>query len=226
MIVVVASAYDTRALRIVNHWGSQNAAILSAEDLCKPGWVLQVPRNHGMTAVVGGKTIPSAEIRGILTLRPCIFAEELQNIAPVHRAYVASELNAFVLAWLSAQSCPVLNPPTASSLAGPNWRPAQWALTAARLGIPIQIPPRAPGDGSPPDNCEGLEVTTVAERSFGCDDAVLIERTAKLAQAAGVDLLSTRFSAAGGAFLSASAWPSLTDPAILDAVHQRLAVSR
>jgi hypothetical protein len=40
-----------------------------------------------------------------------------------HRKYVAAEFNAFLLAWLSAQSCPVLNRPTASCLSGPNWQP-------------------------------------------------------------------------------------------------------
>jgi len=75
MIVVVASAYDVRALRIVAHWGSQSAAILSAGDLCMPGWALRVPLGPPNTAVIGGRTVPAGEIRGILTLRPCIFPE-------------------------------------------------------------------------------------------------------------------------------------------------------
>src|SRR6476661_6331634 len=103
MIVVVASAYDVRALRIVAHWGSQSAAILSAEDLCMPGWVFRVPLGSDTTAVIGGRTILTEQIRGILTLRPCIFPEELLNIQSVHRKYVAAELNAFLLAWLTAQ---------------------------------------------------------------------------------------------------------------------------
>ena len=226
MIVVVASAYDVRALRIVDHWGSQCAAILSAEDLCMPGWVLQVPPGQRITAVIGGRTIPAKQIRGILTLRPCIFPEELQNIQSAHRKYVAAELNAFLLAWLTAQSCPVLNRPTACCLAGPNWRPEQWTHAAARLGIPAQTRRHVPNENAVPIAGETLEVIAVGERCFGCGDSILRDRTLKLAQAAGVGLLSVRFSADRSRFLSASVWPSFTDPAVLEAVRQLLETSQ
>lgn len=226
MIAVVASAYDVRALRIVAHWGSQCAAILSAEDLCMPGWVLQVPLSPDTSAVIDGKTIPAKQISGILTLRPCIFPEELLNIQSAHRKYVAVELNAFLLAWLTAQSCPVLNRPTASCLAGPNWRPEQWTQAAARLGIPAQTRRHVPNENAVTNAGETLEVIAVGEHCFGCGDSILRDRTLKLAQAAGVDLLSVRFSADRSCFLSASVWPSFTDPAVLEAVRQRLESSR
>jgi len=226
MIVVVASAYDVRALRIITHWGSHCAAILSAEDLCMPGWVFQIPLGPPMKAVIGGKTIPSEQIRGILTLRPSIFPEELQNIQATHRKYVAAELNAFLLAWLTAQSCPVINRPTACCLAGPNWRPEQWTQAAAQLGIPTQTRRHVPNKNVFPNEEKPLEVIAVGEHCFGCDDSILRDRTLKLAQATGVDLLSVRFSADRSRFLSASAWPSLTDTAVLGAVRQRLEISR
>jgi hypothetical protein len=226
MIVVVASAHDVRALRVVAHWGSQSAAILSAEDLCMPGWILRVPLGPPNTAVISGRTVPAEQIRGILTLRPCIFPEELQNIQSAHRKYVAAEVNAFLLAWLSAQSCPVLNRPTACCLAGPNWRPEQWTQAASRLGIPAQTRRHVPDETAVPDGGESLEVIAVGEQCFGCSDSILRERTLKLAHVAAVDLLSVRFSADGGRFLSASVWPSLTDPAVLEAVRQRLERAR
>ena len=136
MIVVVASGHDPRARSVMEHWDSQRAMMLTAEDLCMPGWQFTVPRPQIGMAVIGGKLVADAEIEGILTLRPCIFPEELLSIAAAHRSYVAAELNAFLLAWLAAQTCPVLNRPTASCLAGPNWRAEQWTLVAARLGIP------------------------------------------------------------------------------------------
>jgi hypothetical protein len=222
MIVLVASAYDARALRIVSHWGSQCAAILSAEDLCMPGWVLQVPQGSRTTAVIGGRTISAEQISGILTLRPCIFLEELQKIQSAHRQYVAAELNAFLLAWLTARSCPVLNQPTACCLAGPNWRPEQWTQAAARLGIPAQTRRHVPNEKAVPNASETLEVIAVGERCFGYDDSILRDRALKLAQAAAVDLLSVQFSADRGRFLSASVWPSFTNPTVLQAVRQRL----
>jgi len=143
-----------------------------------------------------------------------------------HRKYVAAELNAFLLAWLTAQSCAVLNRPTACSLAGPNWRPEQWTQAAARLGIPAQVRRRVPNEDAVPDGGETLEVTAIGEQCFGSDDPILRDRTRKLAQAAEVDLLSVRFSADRGRFLSASVWPSLSEPAVLEAVRQRLENSR
>ena len=221
MIVVVASIHDVRALRIATHWGSQ-CAILSAEDLCMPGWVFRVPAEPPMKAVIGGRAINTEQIRGILTLRPCIFPEELLNIQPVHRKYVASELNAFLLAWLTAQSCPVLNRPTACCLAGPNWRPEQWTQAAARLGIPAQTRRHVPSETPVPDAEKTLEVIAVGGQCFGCGDSILRERTLKLAQAAAVDLLSVRFSVDRTRFVSASVWPCLADPAVLEAVRQKL----
>lgn len=187
-----------------------------------PGWVLQVPPGSRASAVIGGRTIRSKEIRGILTLRPCVFPEELQNIQFAHRKYVAAELNAFLLAWLAAQSCPVLNRPTAVCLAGPNWRPEQWTQAAARLGIPAQMRRQVPNENAIPDSGETLEVTAIGEQCFGCDDSILRDRARRLAQAAEVELLSVRFSADRGSFLSASVWPSLSDLAVLDAVRHRL----
>ena len=222
MIVVVASIHDVRALRIVANWGSESAAVLSAEDLCMPGWVFQVPIDPHTTAIIGGQKISAERISGILTLRPCIFPEELQNIQAVHRKYVAAELNAFLLAWLTAQSSRVVNRPTACCLAGPNWRPEQWTQAAARLGIPAETRRHIPSHDVIPNDGETLEVITVGEQCFGCGDSVLRDRSLKLAQAAGVELLSVRFSVDRARFVAATAWPSLTDPAVLEAVRKRL----
>lgn len=229
MIVVVASGHDPRARSVMEHWDSQRAMMLTAEDLCMPGWQFTVPRPQIGMAVIGGKLVADAEIEGILTLRPCIFPEELLSIAAAHRSYVAAELNAFLLAWLAAQTCPVLNRPTASCLAGPNWRAEQWTLVAARLGIPAQprhcIPDRQ-SDKSIENFEEAYEITAVGEQCFGCPDTALRANTLRLARAAGVDLLSVRFSRDEGRFLSANIWPQLADAAVAVAVHESLSNSR
>jgi hypothetical protein len=222
MIVVVASGHDPRARSIVEHWGSQCAMTLTAEDLCMPGWQFTAPRPQNGMAVIGGKIVPDAEIEGILTLRPCIFAEELLSIAAAHRSYVAAELNAFLLAWLAARACPVLNRPTASCLAGPNWRPVQWTLAAARLGIPAQTRRCIAGRHAHSNFEEAYEITAVGEQCFGCQDTILRTNTLRLARAAGVDLLSVRFSRDEGRFLSANIWPQLTNAAVIVAVRESL----
>jgi hypothetical protein len=222
MIAVVASSYDRHALRIVENWGFDCAMILSAEDLCRPGWLLRVPLGPSGTAVIGGRTVRAEQIHGILTLRPCVFPEELQDIQSVHRKYVAAELNAFLLTWLTAQTCTVINRPTPCCLSGPGWGPEQWARAAAQMGIPAQIRRQVPNAEAIPIAQEALEVVAIGENCFGFVDSILRERTLKLAKAASVDLLSVRFTADEGRFLSANVWPSLSDPAVLDAVRRRL----
>jgi hypothetical protein len=135
MIVLVASTYDSRAQFVARHWGSDRARLLTAEDSSASGWTYGGPQTLS-TAVVSGQRIHADEISGILTLRPCIYSAELQHIRSSDRDYVASELNAFLLAWLTSQSCRVMNRPTPLCLAGPNWAPIQWTHAAARVSIP------------------------------------------------------------------------------------------
>jgi hypothetical protein len=222
VIVVVASCYDAHAQSIVAHWESY-AMMLTAEDLCKAGWSVSVPRNRRGAAVIGGRTVRPNQISGILTLRPGVLAPELRTIHPDDRAYVAAELNAFLLEWLMAQSCPVLNRPSLSCLAGPNWRAEQWIHAAARLGIPVRTH-RRPGcnDCSPGAEEDAVELISVCERCFGCDDPTLQSWSRRLAETVGTDLLCTRFSRADQVLLSAHPWPRLTDPAVLAAIRERL----
>ena len=224
MLVLVASRYDADAMSIVAGWGeSGTAAMLTAEDLCQPGWSVSVPRSARGAAVIGGRIVPHGEVRGILTLRPAVFAAELQTIRPDDREYVAAELNAFLLEWLMAQSCPVLNRPTFSCLAGPNWRAEQWIHLAARLGIPVRAHSNYEGSGSSlPAEENAIEIISVGERCFGCRDAKLQSWSRRLAEAAGTELLCTRFSQVQCDLLSAHSWPRLTDPDVLAAVRERL----
>lgn len=223
MIVVVASSYDAHAHSIVAHWPSGCATMLTAEDLCRPGWCVSVPRSGGGAAVIGGRIVRPHQISGMLTLRPAIFATELRAIHPDDRAYVAAELNAFLLEWLMAQSCRVLNRPTLSCLAGPNWRVEQWIYVAARLGVPVRTRRRhVRKDCSPRPEEPAVEIISVGERCFGYEDPRLQSWSRQLGKAAGTDLLCTRFSLAEGDLLSVHSWPRLTDPAVLAAVCERL----
>lgn len=223
MIVVVASRHDVRARNILEHWGFQCARMLTAEDMCTSGWSLSVPWTSCGTAVVSGQIVQPAQISGILTLRPYIFPQELRTICSDDRVYVAAEQTAFLLAWLTAQSCPVLNRPTASCLAGPSWHLEQWTHAAAELGIPVRTSRRhVPIGSAGPNEEEAVEIIAAGKLCFGCDDPTLKTWTLQLARKAGVKLLSARFSRANSCFLSAHPWPALTDPAILATVREQL----
>jgi len=220
MLVVVASSYDAHAKSIVARWEAAGAAMLSAEDLCSPGWVMSVPRSCGCDrAVIEGTVVKSADITGILTLRPAVFAPELKGIHADDRAYVAAELNAFLMEWLMARQCRILNRPSATCLAGPGWRSGQWIYRAARLGIPVRTLQARVPQMRQADRAEAVvEVTSVGQRCFGTGDGRLISWHLQLARAAGTGLLRTRFSAREGELLSADSWPRLNDPQVLNAL--------
>ncbi len=101
------------------------AGLLEREDLCTAGWRYRVgDPGHG-TMVVAGRRVSIRRLRAVVTRRPAVAAEELQHIDPSDRDYLAAEVNAFLVAWLSALPRPVLNRPTPTSLDGPAWGPLQ-----------------------------------------------------------------------------------------------------
>jgi len=149
-------------------------------------------------------------VRAVLTRRPAVLAEELACIAPAERAYVATEINAFLVAWLHALPCPVLNRPTTRSLSGPAWDDWHWRVAAARAGIECA----EAGD---------VEPHTVIVCGQECLFAAT-ERQASIARQlagiAGVELLSVSF--AGDRLCGASVAPPLDHPEVRDRLLRRL----
>ena len=135
MIAVLASQFDPEARALVAAWSNAGAELLSAEDLCSPGWIFQLNDPSEGIAVVGGKRVKVSELRAVLTRRPAVVAEELGRINSADRAYVAAETNAFLVAWLSALPCRVVNRPRPSSLCGPAWDALHWHAAAAKAGL-------------------------------------------------------------------------------------------
>ena len=135
MILVVASSLDPSARELVRAWSDADARMLSAEDLCSAGWSFFPLSTQAGWLVADGKTLPVAAVEGVVVRRPAVTAEELTWIADDDRAYVAAEINAFLVAWLCALPCCVLNRPTPTSLCGPAWSQLHWRVAAARRGI-------------------------------------------------------------------------------------------
>jgi hypothetical protein len=214
VIVVVASRFDTEAAGLVARWEPQGAALLSADDLSTEGWRWRLDRIPGSRAVVAGRRVFTRDIRGVLTRRPAVVAEELEQIRPADRTYVAAEMTAFLLAWLHGLECPVLNPPSAGNLAGPAWGQADWMRLATRLDIPVEpmtlrVPALKERSATGP---ESIMVTVIGQRCFGSDDPRLRRRARSLAKAAGVGLLGVRFTQPEGDLRRVTLFPSLADP--------------
>lgn len=227
MLVIIASRHDGVARRLADRRAAHEAALLTCEDLSAAGWCHPVGAASRSTAVVGGRVVAVEGITGVLTRRPYVVEQELGHIVPADRAYVASEMTAFLLSWLSSLECPVLNRPTPSGLSGPNWWPEQWTYAAAQFGLPVRPVRRravladdAPAAADPPP----LTVTVVGERCIGPVDPALAAQARRFARAVGVDLLAVHFSGPepGADFLGADLWPDASAPEIADAAFEYL----
>lgn len=230
MLVVLAGRDDRASRRLVEDWGGE-ARLLTCRDLSTRGWRYR-PGSSGGTAMIGDQRVQAEEIEGVVTRLPCVSEGELGWIAAEDRSYVAAEMNAFLVAWLSALKCPVLNRPSPIYLMGPYWHPEQWLRTASELGIGVvparrAVPP-APEDPFDPRRGEATIVTVVGRRALGDADPAMAGAAVALAEAAGVEMLRARFVPAGKklALLDADYWVDVADPAVVRAISAVLAGSR
>ena len=243
MLVVVASRHDEVARVFAERHATDGVALLTPEDLSRPGWSLSLGTSGWEpdgTAVVAGRLVRSVDIAGVLTRLPRVSAAELTRIVAADRRYVAAEMTAFLLAWLASLSCPVLNRPTPSCLAGPNWWPERWVHLATRLGVPTRAArcgslttPWDAGDdaedgnpdpAAPPIASPLVTVTVVGRRCLGPAADRLAGAARRLAAAAGADLLAVHFDGAEpeSRLVAADLWPDVSSPIVAEAVMAHL----
>ena len=230
MILILASRWDTTAQDTAAAWSDRAVRVMTARDLSRAGWSLRVGNPDDAVrrdcAVIEGQPIAEEEIQGVLIRLPWVTEVELPEIVPPDRAYVAAEMSAFLLFWLSGLACPVLNKPTPTCLSGPSWRPERWALAAAETGMTVHAVQRdSRAKRAPVDFAPSTPITVVGSQVFGEADPDLKKRTRLLAELAHVSLLAVRFRGAecGAEFLGADALPSLDDQSVLAAVLEHLA---
>jgi hypothetical protein len=194
--------------------GTDSAMLLTPGDLSVPGWRHYLAASGASVAVIGGRKIALAEVTGVVTCLPSVPELELLHIAPADRAYVAAEMTAFLLSWLSALRCPVVNRPSPTCLSGPYWRPEQWAYVASQVGMRVQPVHRRVAflADAAPATMESITVTVVGEHCLGQADTAMMTGARRLARAANVELLAVRVSGPGpdATFLGADLCLDLT----------------
>lgn len=227
MILIFANRFDKEATSLQNQWRSHNAKILTSKDLSVRGWQFSLPDSREFRSVVEGCLVSENEIMGVLTRWPCVYERELDHIMPEDRGYVASEMTAFLHAWLFHLKCPVINYPSESSLIGPNWRPEQWVFAAAKLGINIHRIDRQAS--YPPiqrqqelSAIQHITLTVIGNQCFGEASSCLKKNALNIAAFAGVDLLGVHFSSreSQASFISADLLPDLSQAEVSQAVLQ------
>ena len=135
MLIILAKGDDDGAAWLANRWRSHDAVVMSPADLSQGGWVHYVDSPQTSRLPIGGREVNEVDIRGVLVRIASVAVGDLGGIVEADRPYVAAEMTAFLLEWLSSLNCPVLNHPTAQSLGGPDFRQEQWVHFASKLGI-------------------------------------------------------------------------------------------
>ena len=229
MIVILASAHDATAYKIVAEWAPWGAVLCTPADLSLPGWCHYVGAPGKAVAVVDGQRVPASAIAGVLVRLPSVRPEFLTHIATADRDYAASEMTAFLIAFLSALPGNVINRPSAGALCGPAWRQEQWIRVASRHGIPVYGRQRRIGLSTPADPLPEVthEICVIGDRVFGTHDPALTSWAQVLANASGVGLLSLGFTHHRGGYglVSVNTLPELDTSEKVDAVRELLLVN-
>jgi hypothetical protein len=218
MLAIVASAQDQAAAALAARWADRPARLLSPRDLSRPGWRHHVGGRGEEWGVIDGELVRAADLRGAIVRLPVVREQDLPHVVPEDREYVAAEMNAFLLSWLTSLRCPVLNRATATSLMGPNLSHERWLMLAARAGVSI-AGARVQGADVERPRVAGV-VTVVGDRWVGDAAPSLGNAAVRVARAAGVALCTVRFDGAdeGASFVDAELFTELADSRIADAL--------
>jgi hypothetical protein len=226
MLVILSNQFDPVAEELASQWAAVGHVVgrLTPRDLSVSGWRHHLGGKGPALAVVERCLISTEEITGLVTRMPSVFEHDLADVVPEDRAYVSAEMTAFLLSWLLALQCPVINRPTPTCLAGPYWSPERWVKTAHDLRIPALPFQRSVRVGETPrikaPAIGTVSLTVVGKRAFGVAAPELACDAQRLAEAAGCDLLAVEFEGpeSGARFIGAHPWPDLTTPKLAEAV--------
>ena len=227
VVLVLADDSDATAARFVNSRHAAGARLLRPADLSQAGWTYQVGSVDNALACVAGERIEARRIRGVLSRLVAVTEHHLPQVDAADRAYVAAEMGAFLIAWLSALPCPVVNRPVPPSLAGPSWHWAQWAQLASRLGLAVAplhcsvrpgIDDEADGTAAPPTAAPPLRVDVMGDVAVNPPRPALADQALRLARAAGVSQLGLWFDADrdDALLVGIDPWADLDQPAVAD----------
>jgi hypothetical protein len=230
MLVILSNRFDHIAEELTSQWVAKGQVVgrLTPRDLSMPGWRHYVGREGPAVAVIESRIISTEEITGVVTRMPSVFEHDLAEIVPEDRGYISAEMTAFLLSWLLALECPVINRPTPTCLAGPYWSPERWLKVAADLCISVVPfrrslrPGAAPQIGAPAPHT--VSVTVVGTCTFGDAAPELASEAHRLAEAVGCELLVVEFEGRerGARFIGAHPWPDLRTPELADSLLRHL----
>ncbi|HEY3595401.1 MAG TPA: hypothetical protein VGL13_16050 [Polyangiaceae bacterium] len=224
MLLVVASENDETARALESRWSKHRPVRrLTPRDLSTRGWASRFygEQEYESELVAGGERLLESAIEGVLTRLAAVTPAELPHVARAERPYVASEMTAFLAAWLTHLPCPVVNRPHVLGLSGPAFARAQWLGLAARHDIAISTSSlEVPAASEAP---VASSVVVIGDRCFGASSGLVESAALTLARVTGAEVLGLRFNA-DGALVDQERFPDLASPEMADAVLARFEV--
>ena len=164
-------------------------------DFARGGWRYVVGCPELATACAGGRVLGIDQIAGVLCRITCVLPQDLDPLHEEDRAFAASEMNAFLRAWLMQLSSRVCNEPGTASLAGPAWHPMRWRWFANQLGVPA-VPgsfPTQDFSGDTRFKRDRLSVLVAGDQVIGTSDSSVAHDSLHIARALGCGLLALHF---------------------------------
>jgi hypothetical protein len=235
VLLILAARSDASAAALTRRWHGSGARLLNCEALSRRGWVFDPAAPARGEFVLDGERVQVSSVRGAVSLLSSVHPAELAHIVPEDREYVASEMMAFLVAWLSSLPATVLNRPSPLCLTGPYLRHEQWLGEASRAGLPVRawtlrVPtPANPADamGSPPTE-KNTTVTVVSGRFVPCPEVPdrVGAAVAAMASSVGAGLLTATFVDSGRCleFVGAEPTVDVTRDDVADAMLAALEV--
>ena len=170
---------------------------------------------------MAGESLPVASIRGVVSLLPTVYPGELPHIVADEREYIAGEMMAFLVAWLTCLPCPMVNPPTPLCLVGPRFYHEQWLAAAVQAGLSIIRSERSAASFTgvsavratkqvPKYTRAKVTIAYVGDRTIVVDgeaDEAMLAGVARLATLTRAGLLTATFESNDGQLLFAGAVP-------------------
>jgi hypothetical protein len=230
-VLIITDVFDENARALTTRLGEQ-AVIVTPLDLSRPGWTFHhdTSRRTGCNSLVA---FTATKLSAVIIRIVAVFPGHIPHVVARDREYVAAEMTAFLRAWLTGLSCPMLNSPTALCLSGPAWEMERWAMLGHRMGVPfvpmcrtIPMNERVPLAGS--ELCTRVVVVgneVVPDPDCSRD---MVHRARALANYAGVYCAAVYFDRSGPAarVVSVDCWPNLSETVVLDALIRTLNVSQ
>ena len=223
MILIISNYLDDTAGELLKLFPAGKASLFTSQHLSSRGIAAYSNQFNNSYVTIEENSLSVESITGVITLIPSIFPWELIQIEKEDREYVAGEMTAFMIYFLSCLRCPKLNPPSPSCLSGFNWRQEHWIKKAFELRIPvkpIEISSREKIKTNYLD-AEIITIIIIGNQFCGQDNELLISYAFHLARHTGMKLLQVNFikySNDETYFLSASQFPDLDNNSVMEAM--------